>query len=360
MPTLPSLPSLVPTPRRRRRPGARPETSRADAIVDCAAYIDGRRVPDCADPAAAVRLVRERKRGFVWVGLHEPSARQMAELATLFGLHELAVEDAVQAYQRPKMERYATSLFLVLKTVKYVDRGDQSEVGEIVQNGEIMMFIGVDFIVTVRHGSHSPLTSVRAALEADPEQLAIGPAAVMHGIADRVVDEYVTVVDQVEDDIDEMENAVFASSKPTDVEEIYLLKRSILGLRRAVTPLMAPLRALFQGQHPLVPPEIREYFRDVEDHLSAVADRVTGYDELLTTLVSAALTEVTTQQNADMRKISAWAAIALVPTAIAGIYGMNFQNMPELDWTYGYPMALGLIACVCVLLFVLLRRRGWL
>jgi magnesium transporter len=358
LPSLPSLPSFVPTVARRPVPPTLPVLHR-DAMVDCAAYIDGVRVPGCHDPVLAIQRVRATRRGYVWVGLHEPDTDEMSQVAELFGLHELAVEDAVHAYQRPKLDRYTSSLFLVLKTVCYVDH-PTGAASQIVQNGEIMMFLGEDFIVTVRHGSHSQLTGVRARLEADAEQLAIGPAAVMHAIADRIVDEYVTVIEQVEDDIDEMENAVFTTSKPVDIEQIYLLKREILGLRRAVAPLAAPLRALSGTPHPLVPAEIREYFSDVDDHLSAVAERVGTFDEMLTTLVNAALAEVTTRQNEDMRKISAWAAIALVPTAIAGIYGMNFEHMPELSWTYGYPLAIGTIAAVCVLLYMLLRRRGWL
>ena len=358
LPSLPSLPSFTPNAARPAARALRPITH-PDAIVDCAAYIDGERMPACHDPIQAIERVRAEGRGFVWIGLHEPDTDEMRVVAELFGLHELAVEDAVHAYQRPKMDRYDTSLFLVLKTVCYVEHTTGSAV-EIVQNGEIMMFLGADFIVTVRHGSHSQLTGVRAGLEADPEQLAIGPASVMHAIADRIVDEYLTVVEAVEDDIDEMENSVFTTDKPVDIEQIYLLKREILGLRRAVTPLAPALRALSGTPHPLVPAEIREYFRDVEDHLSVVAERVSTFDEMLTTLVSAALAEVTTRQNEDMRKISAWAAIALVPTAIAGIYGMNFEHMPELSWTYGYPLAIGLIVCTCILLFMLLRRRGWL
>ena len=375
LPSLPSLPSFTPAARKSRMTVVRPPTAdrtaapppepttkqllHAESIVDCAAYFNGRRAPGCSDPIEAITQVRTHGDGFVWIGLHEPDTEDMTLVAETFGLHELAVEDAVQAYQRPKMDRYEHSLFLVLKTVCYVEHTAGSAI-EIVQNGEIMVFLGADFIITVRHGAHSQLTGVRAALESDPEQLGIGPAAVMHAIADRIIDEYVSVVEDVEDDIDEMENSIFTTEKPVDIEQIYLLKREILGLRRAVTPLTPALRALSGTPHQLVPAEIREYFRDVEDHLSVVTERVGNFDEMLTTLVSAALAEVTTRQNEDMRKISAWAAIALVPTAIAGIYGMNFENMPELSWTYGYPMAIGLILAVCVLLFMLLRRRGWL
>jgi magnesium transporter len=360
MPVLPSLPSL-------RHPRHRHGTDSAggsgsdhsEAIVDCAAYIGGVRARECGDPATAIERVRADGRGFVWIGLHEPDAQEMEFLAKLFGLHELAVEDAVQAYQRPKLEAYDNSLFLILKTVAYVEHTAGHAV-QIVQDGEIMIFLGPDYIVTVRHGAHSQLRTVRAALESDPEKLAIGPAAVMHAIADHIVDEYLSVVEAVEDDIDEMENLIFTPDRPVDIEQIYLLKREILGLRRAVSPLMPAMRSLTGTSTDLLPKKIRSYVRDVEDHLSVVADRVATFDEMLTTLVNAALAEVTTRQNEDMRKISAWAAIALVPTAIAGIYGMNFANMPELNWAYGYPMAIGIIVGLCVTLYVLLRRRGWL
>jgi magnesium transporter len=359
MPALPSLPSLRHQRHRHESTTDALAAHHTEAIVDCAAYINGRRARECGDPAKAVARVRTEGRGFVWVGLHEPDADEMTFLAELFGLHELAVEDAVQAYQRPKMDTYDNSLFLVLKTVAYVEH-TAGNASQIVQDGEIMIFLGPDYIVTVRHGAHSQLRTGRAALEGDPEQLAIGPAAVMHAIADHIVDEYLSVVEAVEDDIDEMENSVFTPNRPVDIEQIYLLKREILGLRRAVAPLLPAMRSLSGTSTELLPTQIREYVRDVEDHLAVVADRVSTFDEMLTTLVNAALAEVTTRQNEDMRKISAWAAIALVPTAIAGIYGMNFQDMPELSWTFGYPMALAVIVALCVTLYLVLRRRGWL
>ncbi len=357
MPSLPSLPGL-----RHQRTRPEPSTESATnpaAIVDCAAYIDGHRVTGCDDPPRAIARVRTEGRGFVWIGLHEPDEQEMAFLADLLGLHELAVEDAVQAYQRPKLDTYDNSLFLVLKTVAYVEHTAGNAV-QIVQDGEIMIFLGPDYIVTVRHGAHSQLRTVRAGLEAEPQQLAAGPAVVMHAIADHIVDEYLSVVEAVEDDIDEMENSVFTPNRPVDIEQIYLLKREILGLRRAVSPLMPAMRSLTGTSTDLVPKKIRSYVRDVEDHLSVVAERVSTFDEMLTTLVNAALAEVTTRQNEDMRKISAWAAIALVPTAVAGIYGMNFEAMPELTWAFGYPMVLVVILGLCVTLYLLLRRRGWL
>ena len=358
MPVLPPLPGFMTIGRKPQPVAVRPVRP---AMVDCGAYVDGHREATCADPVSALRKIRSVGRGFVWVGFHEPTYDEMAAVTETFGLHELAVEDAVHAYQRPKMDRYGKYLFFVLKTVKFQEHVTQgSQGGVVVSSGEIMVFLGRDFIITVRHGKHSELTGLRAFMEADPEQLALGPAAVLHAIADRIVDEYVTVVEEIEEDIDEMETAVFDPELDLDIEQIYRLKREILRLRRAVAPLAAPLKTLSNTANILVADQVREYFRDVEDHLSHVAERIGTFDEMLTTLVSAALAEVANRQNQDMRKISAWAAIALVPTAIAGIYGMNFTHMPELDWRFGYPMAiLGMIA-VCSVLYLLLRRKHWL
>ena len=343
----------------RSAPGA-PVDPRVSALVDCAAYVDGQRIPGCSGADQARQALEGTGHGFVWVGLYEPDATEMARVADQFGLHQLAVEDAVHAYQRPKLDRYRTYLFMVFKTVTFREYEQPDRTAEVVETGEVMVFLGRDFVITVRHGEHQALGTLRAGLEANPEQLALGPVAVLHAIADSVVDRYVEVIAALEDDIDEAENAVFTPNRPIDIEEIYRLKRQVLQLRRSVAPLAAPLHVLSHTPHPLLPDGSREFFSDVEDHLSEVRDQVSTADELLTTLINAALTEVTTRQNEDMRKISAWAAIALIPTAIAGIYGMNFENMPELSWTYGYPMALGLIVTICTLLYVLLRRKGWL
>lgn len=298
--------------------------------------------------------------GFVWVGLFEPDADDMAAVAQVFGLHELAAEDAVVAHQRPKLERYKDYALFVIKTVRYVDHESPTTAVEIVETGEILMILGADYILTVRHGPHSELAGLRSALEDDPAHLATGPAAVMHAIADRVVDHYLIVVEAVEDDIEEMETLVFNPASHVSIEQIYLLKREVLEMRRAVAPLRVPLETLAEEPNDSVPPAVQGYFRDVDDHLTHVIDKVSTFDELLTALVSASLAAVTIQQNEDMRKISAWAAIALVPTAIAGIYGMNFHHMPELSWTFGYPMAIVLIIAVCMLLHRALRKRGWL
>jgi magnesium transporter len=278
----------------------------------------------------------------------------------VFGLHELAVEDAVNAHQRPKLERYDDTLFMVLKTVCYVGHAQPTTANEIVETGEIMVFVGTDFVITVRHGEHSSLQRVRRKLEADPEQLALGPAAVLHAIADHVVDSYLEVTGAIEDDIDEMEAEVFTPRSPMDAEQIYVMKREVLELRRAVVPLGPPVRKLTEGYSSLVPHEVRSYFRDVDDHLVTVTDRVAGFNELLTTLVDAVLAKTTMRQNNDMRKITAYAAMISVPTMIAGIYGMNFQYMPELQWRYGYPLVLGVIAVLITTLFRVFRRNQWL
>jgi magnesium transporter len=328
---------------------------RRSAVIDWAAYIDGERV-DTSGVAEAVERVRAEPSPsrFVWVGLHEPDAAELESLAEVFGLHPLAVEDAIHAHQRPKLERYDDVQFFVMKTVGYVDRGGI----DVVRTGEIMIFCGADFVVTVRHGDHGALAPVRARLEDSPERLTLGPAAVLHAITDRVVDDYISVADAVQEDIDDVEECVFSADASNQAERIYRLKREVIQLKRAVGPLTGPMRNL-AGRR-FVPAEIREYFRDVDDHLSRVREQVESCDELLTPILQAHLTQVTVTDNHDMRKISAWAAILAVPTAITGIYGMNFRFMPELHWKYGYELILCLIACSCFALYRRFRRTGWL
>jgi magnesium transporter len=325
-------------------------------VVDCAVYVDGARLPGRWTHERALAEVRRRGEGFVWIGLHEPDAAQLAGIADVFGLHELAVEDAVHAHQRPKLERYDDTLFMVLKTVRH----DAGEAQEVVETGEVMVFLGRDFVITVRHGEHTALHDVRRRLEADREQLALGPSAVLHAIADHVVDAYLAVTAAIEDDIDELEREVFTPRSAPDAERIYAMKREVLELRRAVVPLGPPLRKLTEGYSALVPHDVRSYFRDVDDHLVTVAERVASFNELLTTLVDAALAKITMQQNGDMRKITSYAAMISVPTMVAGIYGMNFEHMPELHWHFAYPTVLVLTALACLLLFRVFRRNQWL
>jgi magnesium transporter len=336
----------------------------ARAMVDCAIYVDGARLPGKYTHAAALDKARELEAGgqkaFVWVGLHEPDEHQMQSVAEVFGLHPLAVEDAVHAHQRPKLERYDNTLFLVLKTVNYVEHESVALAREIVETGEIMVFVGPDFVVTVRHGDHTGLAGVRKKMEDEHRQLALGPYAVMHAIADHVVDSYLDVTRLMECDIDAIEEETFSPIAKTDIAQIYLLKREVVELRRAVAPLTVELGRIHSDHKDLLSKEVLRYLRDVVDHQTLAADQIASYDEMLSSLVQAALAKVGMQQNTDMRKISAWVAIAAVPTMIAGIYGMNFEHMPELSWDWGYPAVLLFMACACGFLYRNFRRNHWL
>ena len=358
MPTIPSLGNLRGRNNRRHQHPA-PVEEQAH-VVDCGVFIDVLRLPGVWSPVDAISEVRRRRDGFVWIGLYEPGEEQLQGIAEVFGLHELAVEDAVTAHQRPKLDRYDETLFMVLKTVRYIEHESPTTANEIVETGEIMAFLGKQFIVTVRHGKHSGLQELREELEAAPDRLDIGPAAVLHGIADRIVDSYLAVSEAFESDIDVIEASVFAPRSPIGAEQMYLMKREILELRRAVMPLAVPLRRLAEGYTPLVPEQVRSYFRDVDDHLTTVSERVASFDELLTTLVDATLAKISLQQNTDMRKITAWAAIIAVPTMGVGVYGMNFDYMPELHWRFGYPMVMCIIVAACFVLYRIFRKNRWL
>ncbi|HEX7322484.1 MAG TPA: magnesium/cobalt transporter CorA [Mycobacterium sp.] len=345
-------------PQRPRRASVEP------AVVDCGVYADGVRLPGVYTPDDAVAKVAEIEAGgrsaFVWIGLHEPDAEQMQTVADTFGLHALAVEDAVQAHQRPKLEFYDETLFLVLKTVNYVPHDSALRPREIVETGEIMIFVGKNFVITVRHGEHSGLADVRKRLDGDPEHMRLGPYAVMHGVADYVVDRYVEVTNLMETDIDAIEEVAFATGSRTDVEPIYQIKREVVELRRAVAPLAVPFQRMQTEHRDLISKEVRRYLRDVADHQIHVAEQIASYDEMLSSLVQAALARVGMQQNTDMRKMSAWAGIIAVPTMIAGIYGMNFDHMPALHWTFSYPLVLAVMAGISALLYRAFRRNGWL
>ncbi|MER7622085.1 magnesium/cobalt transporter CorA [Streptomyces sp. NPDC126503] len=331
------------------------------SVVNCVVYLDGVRRSGRGSVEDALRQVRRTGEGFVWIGLHEPEEKELAGLAELFGLHPLAVEDAVHAHQRPKVEEYDGVLFAVFKTVRYVDHEELTATSEVVDTGELMAFVGPDFVITIRHGGHGSLGPLREALEALPEQLAKGPSAVLHAVADHVVDDYLAVADAVRDDLDAIENAVFGEhADRRDAGRIYQFKRELLELRRAVAPLDRPLQQLATRPIPLVDPDIRAYFRDVADHLSRVTEQIASYDTLLDSILQAHLAQVTVAQNEDMRKITAWAAIVAVPTMVCGVYGMNFDHMPELRWTYGYPLVLAVIALACFVIHRGFRRNGWL
>ena len=321
-------------------------------IANCAVYERGRRRDGKLPLEEAGRAAREDG-AFVWLGLVEPSAAELEALAREFDLHELAVEDAVKAHQRPKVEAYDETLFVVVKTARYVDPE------EVIEIGELLLFVNPSFVVTVRHG-HGELSPVRDRIERRPDLLQHGPGMVLYAILDHVVDGYELAAEGIEVDIQEVERQVFSEDRGNPVERIYKLEREVLDFQAAVMPLSASVEEILRGQFEVVPDELREYFRDVHDHLRRAAGRILGFRELLGNALQANLTQVSVRQNEDMRKISAWVAILAVPTMIAGIYGMNFEHMPELEWRFGYPTVLLLIAVVCLLLHRRFKRAGWL
>lgn len=325
-------------------------------IVDSAVYREGQRVSvDCStDDYQRLRELAGHDGGFVWVGLHHPDEEELGRVAAAFDLHPLAVEDAVKAHQRPKLERYDDSLFLVLKTLWYVDEEDA------VETGEINLFVGRDFVVSVRHGHGSELASARQELEAREQVLEHGPSAVVYAVCDRVVDGYRDVMAELQVDVDEVEASVFSERRTNDSMRIYTLKRELAEVRRAVMPLREPTRRFSLGEVPGIDAEAGPFFRDVLDHLNQAAEAVDTLDSLLSTAFDAHVARIQMQQNDDMRKISAGAALVVVPTLIAGVYGMNFTHMPELEWTFGYPFALLLMGGVSGLLWWFFRRSGWL
>ena len=322
-------------------------------IVDCAVYEDGRRRDGAPPVHEAMEACREPG-AFTWIGLYEPTVDEFDSIRCEFNLHELAVEDAIHAHQRPKLEVYGDMVFIVLKTARYVDPE------EVVRLGEILIFLGHDYVITVRHGEASELKDVRQGLEEDPEQLAHGPGAVLHAIVDKVVDDYGPAITGLGDDIDEIENQVFSGERANPAERIYKLKREVLEFSHAVGPLVDPIDRLAKGRYEMIHPEVRTYFRDVNDHLLRTHEQLESYRDLLTSILSANLAQVTVRQNEDVRRISAIVAILAVPTAIAGIYGMNFEHMPELGWTFGYPAVLLVMATICFVLYRYFKKVGWL
>ncbi|MFI1396586.1 magnesium/cobalt transporter CorA [Streptomyces sp. NPDC020681] len=325
-------------------------------IVDCAIYRGGRRTEGPADFSDALAEARATGDAFLWIGLYEPTEKEFDHVSAEFGLHPLAVEDALNAHQRPKLEVYDDSLFMVLKPVVYEPESDA------VTTDELMVFIGDSFVVTVRHGKSSPLHAVRLRLEAEPEVLKHGPTAVLYAISDAVVDHYIDVVGELQADLEELETEVFApvGDARNSAVRIYTFKRQVLEFRRAAGPLAAPMARLASAAVPFVHEHSQPFFRDVNDHLTRANEQVEGLDRLLSDVLAAHLAQMGVRQNDDVRKISAWAAMIAVPTMVAGIYGMNFEHMPELRWVWAYPAVVALMAGVVYGLFRQFKRRGWL
>jgi magnesium transporter len=336
---------------------------RGDAIVDCALYVDGERQAGDWDYAEALHSARRHRNSFLWLGLREPDAEQLAEIGEVFGLHELAVEDGVKSSQRPKVERYGEMTLVTMRTARYVEHAEITENSEVVETGDVLMFIGEHFIITVRHGDAGKLSPVRSDLERKKELLARGPWAVAYAVADMVVDVLGEVSAGLEEDIADIEDITFSRTRGAGtnrIQRIYQLKRELMEFKRAVLPLQRPLAALAGGQLSEVPTEVRRYFRDVNDHLARAVEQVLYLDDVLNSVMQARLAQVSIDQNNDMRKIAAWASIAAVWTAIAGVYGMNFEYMPELHWTFGYPLMLSLMLGASIVLYRAFRRSGWL
>ena len=326
------------------------------AVVDCGLYQGGERIGGHVELADALKKADACEDGFVWIGLHDPSPGVVEAVGEHFELHPLAVEDAVHGHERAKLEVYGgDTLFVVLKTARYVDSQ------ELIEIGEVMVFLGERFVVTVRHGEGSPLHDVRLDLEAHPDLLSIGPSSVLYAISDRIVDDYVAVIDGIAVDVEEVEVEVFSGAGANPAERIYRLKREVLAFRRAVSALIGPMQRLSSKQAGLpIDPRTGEYFRDVHDHLLRDVERISGFDELLTNALQANVAQITMRDNQDMRRISAWVAIIAVPTMVFGLYGMNFKHMPELKWTYGYPVVVAVVLLICAALFRAFKRSGWL
>jgi magnesium transporter len=322
-------------------------------IVDYALYQNGLRYNEPSNLGELISKARTEG-GFVWLGLAEPTESEFAKIAQDFQIHPLAVEDAVAAHQRPKFEEFPNVQAMVLKTAFYEEKGS------LISTGEILCFIGDYFIVVVRHGSGAPLANTRHHLEANPEHLAKGPYAVLHAILDHVIDCYIDISVELENDVTQAEQKVFGETRESASQEIYLLKREVIEFRHAIDPLLSPLQNLASMGARHIPTELTPFFRDTLDHLSRASDAAAGLDSLLTSALQAEIAQVQLQQNEDMRKITSYVALASVPTMVAGIYGMNFDTMPELRWQYGYPIVLGSLVLVTAFLYRKFKKSGWL
>lgn len=378
MPDRLHLPGRAGVPKlRRTRPGE-PAPDAADHhegtpageqhIVDAAVYCSGTRCRTATTLAETFSALREQADGMAWIGLYRPNADELTSLAREFSLHELAVEDAIDAHQRPKLERYGETLFVVLRAARYLDDVEE------VEFGELHVFVGRNFVITVRHAESPDLRVVRRRLEADPELLGSGPEAVLYALLDAVVDGYEPVVEGLSNDIDEIETQVFGGD-PGVSRRIYELSREVLDFQRATVPLTRMLDALAAGFDKYgVGEELRRSLRDVADHVIRVNERIEQFRVQLRDILTVnsilvaqrqndemtSLSRASNAQNDEVKKISAWAAILFAPTLVGTVYGMNFEKMPELHWAYGYPYALLLMLFVSLVLYLVFKRRGWI
>ena len=359
-----AAPAIEPADKQHRDP----QKPKGHSVVDSAIYCGGNRIASPQSLADTYTALHTSPQSLAWIGLYRPDSRELASLAQEFDLHELAIEDANEAHQRPKLERYGETLFVVLKAARYRDATEE------VEFGEVHVFVGPDFVVTVRHAEAPNLAAVRRRVERDPDLLGRGAEAVLYAIMDKVVDGYAPVVAGLENDIDEIETEVFRGD-PKVSRRIYELSREVIEFQRATRPLVGMLEQLRGGfQKYGVDEELQRSLRDVADHVTEVVEKVDGFRELLRDILTVNSTLVAQQQNEEMKslaiassaqneevkKISAWAAILFAPTLIGTVYGMNFDNMPELHWQYGYPFAIGLMGMVCGGLYLIFKRLSWL
>ncbi|MER6694348.1 magnesium and cobalt transport protein CorA [Streptomyces minutiscleroticus] len=357
--------ALPPAP---RTGPAAAEPAEQDSVVEAVLYRDGVRVSSPVSLADTYRELRDRPDGMAWIGLARPTEAEILSLAAEFDLHPLAVEDAMEAHQRPKLERYGETLFVVLRAARYLDAPEE------VDFGELHVFVGPDFVITVRHGAAPDLSAVRRRMEDTPDLLRLGPEAVLYAILDAVVDGYAPVVEGVQNDIDEIETEVFRGD-PEVSRRIYELSREMVEFQRATRPLVGMLHGLMAGFSKYgTDDELQRNLRDVADHVTHTSERVDGFRQALADILTVNATLVTQQQNAEMRalaeagfeqneeikKISSWAAILFAPTLVGTVYGMNFTHMPEVHWVFGYPFAIGLMGVVCLTLYLVFKRRDWL
>jgi magnesium transporter len=322
-------------------------------VVNSIAYAGGLRLGEVAIPDISEVLKQPGR--FVWIGLHDPDAEVLAEVQQEFSLHDLAIEDAARAHQRPKLERYGDSLFAVLHTA-HLDRATGA-----MEFGETHLFVGANYVVSIRHGASLPYVEVRSRCEASPDLLAKGPGFVLYALMDFIVDQYFPLVDAFEERLEELEDHIFRQTLTRETtERIYQLKRHLLELKRAVAPLVDMCNRLVRTDNALIPDDARVYFRDVYDHAIRINEMIDTLRELLTTALEANLSLISVSQNDAMKRLAGWAAIIAVPTMIAGIYGMNFKFMPELDWVLGYPVAMAVMLAACGFLYYRFKRSGWL
>ena len=318
-------------------------------IIDCAVYRDGAREdtgPSSEELTAALAGLGEDD--FLWIGCNNPTGDEMRRIGEVLGLHPLAVEDALEMHQRPKIERYRDHLIMSMRMVSYSD--------DDIQTHEVNLFLGANYLLTVRHGGPS-LVEGRRRAEKRNDALAHGPTAALYAVVDTIVDRYEQIARELETDVEEVESSVFSAELTSDSTRIYRLKREALEFRRAVVPLKEPVVRFSETAEPA---EARPYFRDIADHLGRAAEAIDTIDHLLDNALTAHLAQLSVQQNADMRKLAAGATIFAIPTAIAGVYGMNFEHMPELSWTFGYPLCLAFMGGLCLYTLRRFKKSGWL